>query len=102
MWKIINDKYSNDLGLQFRFSERRGIVVLIRPLSKTNLKAETLYDNSFAVLAAKLWNLLPANVTLMTCFSTFKAGVDHFLSQFPDKPPIQGYPYVNDNSLLSL
>ena len=102
MWKIINDKYSNDLGLQFRFSERRGIVVLIRPLSNTNLKAQTLYDNSFAVLAAKLWNLLPANVTLMTCFSTFKAGVDHFLSQFPDKPPIQGYPYVNDNSLLSL
>ena len=101
MWKIIYGKYTNDLGFQFRFSERRGLSVLIRPLTNTNCKAQTLYDNSFAVLAAKLWNLLPANLSLMSCFSTFKAGVDQFLSQFPDKPPVQGYPYVTDNSLLS-
>ena len=101
MWKIIHGKYTNDLGFQFRYSERRGLSVLIPPLSNANCKAQSLYDNSFAVLAGKLWNILPAEITQMSCFSTFKMNVDSFLSRFPDKPPIQGYPYVTDNSLLS-
>ena len=101
VWKIIYNNNLNELGLQFRLSDRRGLTVLIRPLENANSKVQTLYDNSFAFLGAKLWNMLPAQVSLISCFSSFKIKVDQFLSQFPDKPPIQGYPYVTDNSLLS-
>ena len=91
VWKIIQGKYTNDLGFQFSFSERRGLSIQIRPLSRNaNCKAQTLYDSSFAVLAANLWNMLPTNVSLMSCFHSFKTGVDSSLSCFPDRPPIQG------------
>ena len=101
IWKIIHGKYTNDLGLEFRMSERRGLVIVIPPLQHAYYKAQTLYDNSFPVLGSQLWNKLPANITLMSCFATFKMNVDQYLSGYPDKPPIQGYPYITDNSLLS-
>ena len=89
------------LGLEFRMSDRRGVITMIPQLHRFYYKAQTLYDNSFRVLGSRRWNILPANITLMSCFETFKMNVDKFLSQFPDKPPIQGYPYITDNSLLS-
>ena len=101
MWKIVNNQISNDLNIQFRYSERRGIFALIPSLHNTYSKVQTLYDNSFAVLGAKLWNILPSHISLMSSFSTFKMSVDTFLSSFPDKPPVLGYPYFCDNSLLA-
>ena len=101
MWKIVNNKISNDLQIQFRYSDRRGIIAVIPSLRNTTLKIQSLYDNSFAVSGGRLWNLLPANISQLTDFTTFKSKVDCFLLQYPDKPPIQGYPYTSDNSLLS-
>ena len=101
MWKIVNSKISNDLQIQFRYSDRRGIVAVIPSLRNTTLKIQSLYDNSFAVLGGRLWNLLPPNISQLTEFTMFKSKVDCFLSQYPNKPPIQGYPYTSDNSLLS-
>ena len=102
MWKIIYGNNNNNLNFQFRFSERRGLIVLINPIQNPNSKAQSLYDNSFAVMGPRLWNRLPANITQLSCFSLFKIAVDTFLSTLPDKPPLQGYPYTNDNSLISL
>ena len=101
MWKIVNGLVSNELNSQFRYSERRGITALIRPLVSANSRVQTLYDNSFAILAAKIWNVLPAEITILTSFSCFKISVDNFLNDIPDHPPIQGYPYVRNNSLIS-
>ena len=39
MWKILNGLVSNDLDFQFRFSERRGITVLIPSIVNRNSKA---------------------------------------------------------------
>ena len=100
--KIINGQISNDINFQFRFSDRRGIIGIIRPLVNAPSKAQTIYDNSFAVIALKLWNTLPAEITVIETFSNFKTAVDNYLRNIPDKPPIQGYPYVNNNSLISL
>ena len=102
MWKVIYGKVKNDLHIQFRYSDRRGLVVVIPSIRNINSRIQTLYDDSFAVLGGKLWNLLPAIFSLISCFSTFKVNVDKWLINFPDKPPIQGYPYVNNNSLISL
>ena len=102
VWKIVNEQISNDLNIQFRFSDRRGIVAMIEPLVNPTSKAQTAYDNSFAVIALKLWNTLPAKITLLTSFTEFKTAVDNYLCKIPDKPPIQGYPYVNNNSLITL
>ena len=101
MWKIVYCKITNDLNIHFRFTDRRGITALIPSIQRTNSKAQTLYDNSFAVIGSRLWNFLPTHISVISCFSTFKIKVDNLLSQYPDKPPIQGYPYVHDNSLLS-
>ena len=101
MWKIVYCKITNDLNIHFRFTDRRGITALIPSIQRTNSKAQTLYDNSFALIESRLWNFLPTHISVISCFSTFKIKVDNLLSQYPDKPPIQGYPYVHDNSLLS-
>ena len=101
-WKIVNGLVTNDLGLQFQYSNRRGITAVIRPLVNSYSRVQTLHDNSFAVLASKIWNVLPAEITIITTFSCFKQAVDNFLGEIPDKPPIAGYPYVNNNSLASL
>ena len=42
VWKIVYGPNMNDLGLQFRHSERRGLSILIRPLENPNSKAQTL------------------------------------------------------------
>ena len=102
LWKVIHGHYTNELNFEFRFSDRRGIVALVKPIINHNSKAQTLYDSLFAVMAAKLWNILDGEITLHTDFFIFKAAVDKYLSTFSDKPPIQGYYHMNDNSLISL
>ena len=54
MWKIVNGLISNDLNFQFKYSDRRGIIAIIKPLVNSSSKVQTLYDNSFAVLASKI------------------------------------------------
>ena len=62
----------------------------------------TNYDGSFIIQSAKLWNALPPNLTIITSFNLFKTSLDKFLSKLPDKPPLPGYPYNCDNSILSV
>ena len=101
IFKILHKITPNDLGLSFTTSERRGIRVTVPKIHKdAKAKYTTMYDNSFPVRGAMLWNRLPAHVTTKTSMESFKSGLTRFLQSFPDHPPIQGQ--SSRNSLLEL
>ena len=101
MWKILNKQVSNDLNISFYESSRYGVQAHVPPLSSTcSLKAQSLYDLSFAVVGPKLWNLVPKSVKVCSSLNSFKSNLDIFLHEFPDHPPISGYVVQNNNSLL--
>ena len=56
----------------------------------------TAFMNSFGVKAAKLWNLLPANVKGDTELESFKATLGRYLATVPDTPPTLGYKIANN------
>ena len=63
----------NDLEIQFRLSGRLGIQAVIPPLSRSrSRRAQTKYDESFAAIGLRLWNVLPAEISMMDCPRTFK------------------------------
>ena len=100
MWKILNNKTSNDLNICFHESLRFGLQATVPPMNSTNQKAKTLYDMSFAVKGPQLWNSIPADITHLDTINCFKTHLDKFLHEVPDQPPITGYPTLNNNSLL--
>ena len=62
VWKILSRNAPNDVNMEFRQNSRLGIRVKIPPFSRTAPQAVTrLYDESFAVHAGKLWNILPSH-----------------------------------------
>ena len=61
---------------------------------------QSLYDGSFAVLGARLWNVVPVDVKSLKTFLSFKEKLSEFLASFPDNPPVRGYSCTNSNSLL--
>ena len=101
VWKMLNDKAPNNIGLDFYTSPRLGIRIAI---PKFNYKAQrsysSAYDNSFGIKSARLWNLLPKSVNSHSSLEPFKAALGEFMNQFPDKPPVSGYTPPNSNSLL--
>ena len=101
IWKILHNIAPNDLDLQFSEPSRNGIKLKIPALNRhASQSAKTLYDQSFAVNAAKLWNLLPKAVNELEKLETFKTRLGRFLESYPDKPPTTGYVTANSNSLL--
>ena len=63
----------NDLGIQFRLSGRLGIQAVRPPLSRNRSgRAQTKYDVPFAATGLRLWNVLPAEISMMDCPRTFK------------------------------
>ena len=102
MWKVLNGFHLNNIGIQFKYSKRNGMTAKLPQLARScKSKHQTMYDSSFAVLGPKLWNLLPASVTLAKDLDIFKVELNRkFLSKIPDKPPVKGYPCANNNSLL--
>jgi len=101
MWKILNNISPNDLCFEFHFNARRGIKASLKPVVQANSKYQTLRDNSFAHIGPMLWNLLPKEVSMATSLEGFKISLSKFLEKYPDKPPVPGLSYINDNSLLS-
>ena len=101
VWKIVNNMAPNDIGLQFTNSDRRGIRVHICAMARgASQAAKTLYDKSFAIHAAKLWNTIPEKATVATKLCTFKKLLGEFLKSFPDNPPVRGYHAQNNNSII--
>ena len=101
VWKILQGISPNDLNLDFYYNNRTGIKCKVPKIILPNSKHQTLYDNSFTVKGPRLWNLLPNHLTTKTNINTFKIGLGKFLDNIPDKPPVTGYTYRNDNSILS-
>ena len=100
MWKLLNNKTSNDLGVSFHFNDRLGFRAKVPKLYGTNHKARSLYHSSFATKGPLLWNILPKELNCSTTFSTFKINLDKMLKSVPDLPPVPGYSTSNHNSLL--
>ena len=101
VWKIVNGICPNDIDMEFKDNPRLGIKVVIPTLhSKAPKAATTLYDNSFAVRVAKLWNILPKHVNCKSNLDSFKRSLGEFLSSIPDEPPVSGYTTTNRNSIL--
>ena len=100
-WKIINGMVPNDINLEINDHKRLGTRLVLPKLSRDASRAAlTAYDNSFAVRAVKLWNLLPKHVQVHGSLDEFKISLSGFLRRIEDKPPTKGYTTANHNSLL--
>ena len=85
----------------FEGSARLGLAALPPLVKSSRAASQSLYDNSFAVVGPKLWNILPASIKNEDIITSFKASVYSFFSRYPDTPPLRGKPAPqNGNSLL--
>ena len=58
----------NDLGIEFRSSERLGIQAVVPPLLRgCSGRVQALYEESFAVIGLRLWNVLSAEIYVIDC-----------------------------------
>ena len=101
VWKILQGICPNDINMVFREHPRLGNKVIIPPLAKqAAASAKSCYDNSFAVRAGKLWNLLPRDVNTQNTLEAFKMFLGSFMDSLPDTPPTPGYTATNPNSMI--
>ena len=80
---------------QVQFSERRGRMCKVPTVSGYQCPSavRNAREASLAVRGPKLFNQLPKSIRSVTGVSinTFKRKLDHFLSQLPDQPTVDGY-----------
>ena len=101
VYKIIHNLAPNDIDMQFYNSARRGLCCKIPPITKTSTaKAQTLYDTSFHINGAKLWNCIPKDIRSKPSTTSFKAALTKFLLTLQDHPPVPGI--ASHNSLLEV
>ena len=92
----------NNIDVKFNDNGRLGIKAVVPSLKRSSYaKAQSLYDNSFAVKGPKLWNILPKFVKEQNTLQGFKISLQKFLDGISDQPPVFGYTTPNNNSLLS-
>ena len=102
LWKMKNQIIPNCFKIEFRENKRAGgIKAILKPLSKIKGRVQTVYDASFPIVSAKLWNTLPGKLTLLQSLSSFKSGLDNHLWSISDEPPLPGYPFQSNNSLTN-
>ena len=100
VWKIKNKQAPNDINLEFSHSHRRSNqIAIVKPMPKVRGRLLSMYDNSFVVKAAKLWNKLPSNLSNIPTLVNFRRELQKYLSLYPDNPPIKGYFHSNNNSI---
>ena len=86
-WKIANEEAPNDINMIFKDSPRLGKRAIVPPINKAaQQSAATHYEHSFGVCAAKLWNLLPANVNTQPALEPFKVALGAFFKKIPGYP----------------
>ena len=101
VYKVFHDLSPNDLQLELTDSARRGPCCKIPPLSKTSsAKSQSIFDTSFRISSAKLWNIVPKDIRAKPSFNSFKSALTKYLLQLPDRPPVPGI--SSNNSLLDL
>ena len=88
MWKIHKGFVPNDMSIEFRLSERRGLWAVLPGIPRgCRDRVRTQYDSSFAYLGPNLWNLLPKSINLLDKLQKFKSELTRFVLSLPDKPP---------------
>ena len=103
MWKVLYGKCPNDVNIQFSATLRHGQKAVIPTLNKcTSQRNHKRYDNSFAVIGHRLWNLIPPNMHTIEDPLHFKEMLTTFVKSFPDEPPVARNSCPNGNSLLVL
>ena len=92
----------NDINMEFSTgNDRLGIRAVVPSLHKSSTpRAQSLYDNSFKVKAAQLWNLLPKETKTLESLEAFKASLSTFMGKIVDEPPVTGYTTTDRNSML--
>ena len=102
VWKVYNNEIPNSTDMCFVDSHRSGPRAVVPRYSyEAQRSILSLYEQSFAVLGARLWNTLPRSVKEAPTLYQFKSQLGSFLSTIPDTPPISGYPaQANSNSIL--
>ena len=106
VWKILEgivpciQSGSHTDVLQNDFSLRRGRLCSVPAIRRSKSSLQTIRFNSFFVLGAKLFNMLPQSTRLLSnCkFEVFKTSVDNFLSGIPDEPHLTGYHFRTGGS----
>ena len=99
IYKLHNNLAPNDVSLQFYETPRRGWCCKIPPLVKNcKPRLQKLYDESFTIKGAKLWNMIPKSIKEKTSLETFKGSLTKLILRLPDNPPVPGR--ASQNSLL--
>ena len=87
-WKILHKKAPNDIKMVFYESDRLGVRAKVPPEQKNCPSSiSSIYENSFSVKAAKLWNILPKSVNTAKDLDSLKVALGKFLERFQDTPP---------------
>ena len=101
VWKLKNGLIRNDVKLQFKRNERTSRdVAVVLPLPKVKGKILSIYEDSFVIRSARIWNKIPSEITSVAKLSGFKIKLDKWLSGIPDNPPVNGYYHETKNSIL--
>ena len=100
VWKVKQNIYPNSVNINFKLYKRtNSIKAVLKPLSNIKGRLLTAYEESFIIKACKLWNTLPGRLTHIDSLGSFKTELNKYMVKIPDRPPLPGYPYLNNNSL---
>ena len=100
MYKLSAGLITNDLGLEFHWNIRLGLLCVVPTLRAKSKAVQTLQFHSFSSMGPMLFNRIPCIIRESTSLSAFKASLDEYLMNIPDTPPTPGYTPANSNSLL--
>ena len=103
-YKIMKKLVPN-IGLNFKWSDRRGRTLVPPPVAKNSSEhSKTLRNNSYRSRASRLFNSLPAqlrNVPVDTPMLRIKSMLDRYLKTVRDEPQLPGYTTtVTSNSVI--
>ena len=90
-WKAINGLVPY-FGLETQDDGRRGRTVIIPQIRGIRQRYKSLYEGSFRIDGAKLFNSIPRNLRdYIGTKETFKRNLDKFLETVPDQPYLDKY-----------
>ena len=107
VWRIINGLSPNLDNEHFKIrtcqSTRRGLSCIIPSLTRSAGRLQTTIEESFAVVGPKVFNSIDKN---LRCYAgnleTFKARLDRFLCEIPDRPVLLGQQQVTNCNRLDI
>ena len=59
-------------------------------VKKCSRRAQAKYSESFVAIGQRLWNVLPAYISVMVCLRTFKRVLTEWCLERTDRPPVVG------------